>query len=70
MQVLKGVHGGIREVALKMLLDVEDPQSELERFTKARIMALSLTCLALRQYSTVMQKQICCLQLCKDDPDV
>lgn len=48
VQVLKGVHGGIREVALKMLLDVEDPQSELERFTKARIMAFSLTCPALK----------------------
>ena len=34
MQVLKGIHGGIREVALKMLQDVEDPQNELERFTQ------------------------------------
>lgn len=37
MQVLKGIHSGIREVALKMLLDVEDPQRELERFTKVSI---------------------------------
>ena len=35
-QVLKGVHCGVREVALKMLLDVEDPERELRRFTKAR----------------------------------
>ena len=33
-QVLKGVHGGIREVALKMLLDVKNPQRKLENFTK------------------------------------
>ena len=70
VQVLKGVHGGVREVALKMLLDVEDPQSELERFTKASNMAFSLTCLALRQYSSVIQQQTRCLQLCKGDPDV
>ena len=34
VQVLKGVHGGIREVALKMLLDVKDPHRKLENFTK------------------------------------
>ena len=33
-QVLKGLHGGVREVALKMLLDVEDPEKELARFTQ------------------------------------
>ena len=33
-QVLKGVHGGIREVALKMLLDVKNPHRKLENFTK------------------------------------
>ncbi|CAL5224202.1 g6845 [Coccomyxa viridis] len=33
-KVLKGIHGGIREVALKMLQNVEDPQNELERFTQ------------------------------------
>ena len=33
-QVLKGVHGGLREVALKMLLDVKNPQRKLENFTK------------------------------------
>ncbi len=33
-QVLKGVHCGVREVALKMLLNVEDADKELGRFTK------------------------------------
>lgn len=37
VQVLKGVHGGIREVALKMLLDVADPHKQLERFTKVSV---------------------------------
>jgi len=41
MQVLKGIHSGIREVALKMLLEVEDPQSELESFTKVSIFGQS-----------------------------
>ena len=41
MQVLKGIHGGIREVALKMLLDVEDPQNELERFTQVNFRNIS-----------------------------
>lgn len=36
-QVLKGVHGGIREVALKMLLDVKNPHKKLENFTKVGI---------------------------------
>lgn len=36
-QVVKGIHGGIREVALKMLQDVEDPQGELESFTQVSI---------------------------------
>ena len=33
-QVLKGVHGGIRDVALKMLLAVKNPHRKLENFTK------------------------------------
>lgn len=33
-QVIKGVHCGVREVALKMLLNVEDPDMQLQRFTK------------------------------------
>ena len=41
MQVLKGIHGGIREVALKMLQDVEDPQEELERFTQVSTCGMS-----------------------------
>ncbi len=39
-QVLKGLHGGVREVALKMLLDVEDPEKELARFTKVLFKSL------------------------------
>ncbi len=43
MQVLKGIHGGIREVALKMLQNVEDPQNELERFTQVIPCCMSKT---------------------------
>ena len=31
--MIKGVHCGVREVALKMLLNVEDPDQQLQRFT-------------------------------------
>lgn len=37
-QVLKGLHGGVREVALKMLLEVEDPEKELARFTQVLLL--------------------------------
>lgn len=36
------MHGGVREVALKMLLDVEDPEKELDRFTQVPGVCLAL----------------------------
>ncbi|BDA46937.1 probable mitogen-activated protein kinase kinase kinase 20 at C-terminar half [Coccomyxa sp. Obi] len=42
-KVLKGLHGGVREVALKMLLEVEDPEKELARFTQELDLLRSLS---------------------------
>ncbi|CAL8471556.1 g11098 [Coccomyxa elongata] len=42
-KVLKGLHGGVRKVALKMLLEVEDPEKELARFTQELDLLRSLS---------------------------
>ena len=47
-QVIKGVHCGVREVALKMLLNVDDADKELGRFTEVRQQHEQLASHALR----------------------